>query len=227
MNNTVIILLAGSSTRFGEATPKQFVLVKNKPLIYYTIKSFEDSSDVDQIVLVTKQENIEGVKSLVSCFGFTKVIDIVKGGETRQESAYNGLKSLENKLEKTDGVLIHDGARPLVSSRVIHELFEALHTYQGATTALPSENTITMVDKSSLEIVGTLNRDEIYQIQTPQAFIYGTILSAHEYYKGKNLTDDSQMLLGVTPVKIVLGDKKSFKITTKDDLKLLELFLGE
>ena len=227
MNNTAIILLAGSSTRFGETTPKQFAIVKGKPLIYYTIKSFEDSKDVDQIVLVTKEEDIDEVKSLVLSYGFKKVIDIVKGGQYRQESAYNGLKSLESKLDKTDGVLIHDGARPLVSERIIHELFEALHSYQGATTALPSENTIAMVEKNALEIIGTLNRDEIYQIQTPQAFIYGTILSAHEFYKGKNLTDDSQMLLGVTPVKIVVGDKKSFKITTKDDLKLLELFVGE
>lgn len=227
MKKYAVILFSGDSSRFGGNSLKQFYEVDGKPLIYYTIKSFQDSPLIDGIVLVTKEEYIEQVKMYVFEYGFTKVMIITKGGSCRQESSYNGLKFLSHYAEKDDIVLIHDGARPLVSKKIIGDLILALRDHEGATVALKSLDTMSIVDNEKKEMVGILNRDEIYRIQTPQAFHFGIIMEAHEMYKGKNVTDDSQLLQGVFPIKIVDGDENLIKITRLSDIKYLKLLLGD
>ena len=225
MKRIAIILLAGDSTRFKGETPKQFYEIKGKPLIYYTIRSFQNAKNIDGILLVGKESDFDRIKEIVTSNSFNKVIGLCEGGKCRQESVYNALNMLGEILTKDDYVLIHDGARPLVKEEVINGLIDALHTYMGATVALSSKDTIAMVDKAHMEMVGVLNRDEIYRIQTPQAFHYGIIKEAHEMYKGKNVTDDTQLLQGVMPVKIVEGDASLVKITTLEDIKYLESLL--
>ena len=225
MKRIAIILLAGDSTRFKGETPKQFYEIKGKPLIYYTIRSFQNAKNIDGILLVAKESDFYRIKEIVTSNSFNKVIGLCEGGRCRQESVYNALNMLGEILTKDDYVLIHDGARPLVKEEVINGLIDALHTYMGATVALSSKDTIAMVDKAHMEMVGVLNRDEIYRIQTPQAFHYGIIKEAHEMYKGKNVTDDTQLLQGVMPVKIVEGDSSLVKITTLEDIKYLESLL--
>ncbi len=227
MKKYVVILFSGDSSRFGGNTLKQFYEINGKPLIYYTIKSFQDSPLIDGIVLVTKEEYIEKVKEHVFEYGFTKVMIITKGGASRQDSSYNGLKFLSNYASKDDIVLIHDGARPIVSKKIIGDLILALRDHKGATVALKSTDTISIVDTKSKEMVGVLNRDEIYRVQTPQAFVFGPIMEAHELYKGKNVTDDAQLLQAVYPIKIVDGDENLIKITRLSDVKYLKLILGD
>lgn len=227
MKRFALILLAGDSTRFHSETPKQFYLVNDKPLIYYTIKSFEDAKNIDGILLVSKEEYINKVKDIVVKYNFTKVKGICVGGSSRQESVYNGLNMLSEILSPNDIVLIHDGARPIVKEELIDSLIKALDTYQGATTAISSKDTIAMVDNTHMEMVGVLDRSQVYRIQTPQAFHFGIIKEAHEMFKGKNVTDDSQLLQGVFPIKIVLGDDSLVKITTMEDIKYLKVLLEE
>lgn len=227
MKRFALILLAGDSTRFHSETPKQFYLVNDKPLIYYTIKSFQDAKNIDGILLVSKEDYINKVKDIVVKYNFTKVKGICVGGNSRQESVYNGLNMLSEVLSSNDIVLIHDGARPLVKEELINSLIKALDTYQGATTAISSKDTIAMVDNVHTEMVGVLDRTQVYRIQTPQAFRFGIIKEAHEMYKGKNVTDDSQLLQGVFPIKIVPGDDSLVKITTIEDIKYLKVLLEE
>lgn len=227
MKKYAVILFSGDSTRFGSETPKQFYEVDGKPLIYYTIKSFVDSPLIDGIVLVTKKEYIDKVAKYLFDWKFTKVIGIAGGGKTRQESSFNGLMLLADDAKKDDIVLIHDGARPLVSKKVIGDLVLALKDHEGATVAMKSTDTMVLVDTLNQEMVGVLNRDEVYRVQTPQAFRFGTIFEAHQLYKDKNVTDDTQLLQGVFPIKIVPGDEKLIKITTLGDIQYLKLLLGK
>ena len=173
MKTVAIILLGGSSTRFNDATPKQFYLVNDKPLIYYTINSFEKSPLIDSIVLVANKDYKKELDEVLEKYAFKKILHVVEGGISRQESSLLGLFSLRKILDRDDNVLIHDGARPLVSNEIIANLVDALKTHNGATVALPSTDTVTLVDKENMEIVGTLNRDEVYLVETPQAFKYG------------------------------------------------------
>ena len=227
MKKYAVILFSGDSTRFGDKTPKQFYEVNDKPLIYYTIKSFMDSPLIDGIVLVTKKEYIDKVAKYVFEYNFTKVIGIAAGGASRQESAFNGLLLLHDDANKDDMVLIHDGARPIVSKKVIADLILALRDHEGATVAMKSTDTMVLVDNENKEMVGVLDREQVYRVQTPQAFRFGTIFEAHQMYKGKNVTDDTQLLQGVFPIKIIDGDEKLIKITRLSDIKYLKLILGE
>ncbi len=227
MKKYVVILLSGDSTRFGSETPKQFYEINNKPLIYYTIKSFCDSPLIDGIILVTKKEYIDRLAGIVFEYKFTKIMGIAAGGASRQESSFNGLMLLADDAKDDDIVLIHDGARPLVSKKIIGDLILALRDHEGATVALKSTDTMVMVDNEHKEMVGVLNRDEIYRVQTPQAFRFKTIFEAHQLYKGRNVSDDSQLIQGVYPIKIVDGDEKLIKITHLSDIKYLKLLLDE
>ncbi len=227
MKKYAVILFSGDSSRFGCETPKQFYEINDKPLIYYTIKSFMDSPLVDGIILVTKKEYIEKVASYCFEYQFRKIIGIAAGGSSRQESAFNGLALLSDDAKDDDIVLIHDGARPIVSKKIIGDLILALRDHEGATVALKSTDTIALVDNKHKEMVGVLNREEVYRIQTPQAFRFKTIFEAHKLYKGKNVTDDTQLLQGVYPIKIIDGDENLIKITRLSDIKYLKLILGE
>ena len=227
MKKYAVILFSGDSTRFGDKTPKQFYEINDKPLIYYTIKSFEDSPLIDGIILVTKKEYINKVAEYVFKYNFKKIMGIAAGGASRQESSFNGLALLNDDAEADDIVLIHDGARPIVSKKIIGDLILALRDHEGATVAMKSTDTMVLVDNEHKEMVGVLNRDEVYRVQTPQAFRFGRIFEAHQLYKGKNVTDDAQLLQGVFPIKIVDGDENLIKITRLSDIKYLKLILGD
>lgn len=227
MKVTAIVLVGGSSTRFGSEVPKQFYKVNGKPLLAYTLDCFENSPEINDIVIVANPSYKNELEDLLNNYSYKKISHLVEGGKNRQESALFGLLAIENETDKMDRVLIHDGVRPLVSNEIIHELLEALKDHFGATVALSSTDTMCLIDLNNQELIGTLNRDEVYAIQTPQAFVYQAILEAHKLYQGKNVTDDTQLLSGVTPIKIIKGNKKLLKITTKEDILFLEVYLKE
>ena len=224
--NVAIILLGGNGTRFGENTPKQFFLIKNKPLCYYTIKSFNDSPLIDKIVLVIDNDYISQYKEIVSNYNLDKVISYIQGGKTRQESSFAGLKALENVLSSNDNVLIHDGARPLVDDDIIENNINKLAEFDGVITAIPSEDTIAFEDNNVVS--GYSNRKQTFRVQTPQSFKYGVILKSHKQFVNESFTDDAQLLMqNNIKIGIVIGNKKLLKVTTKEDIKFIEEYINE
>ena len=223
--NIALILAAGSGTRMGMETPKQFVLVKDKPLLYYSVHMFETYPEVEAIVLVTNKENISLVKEIVEEYNFKKVKAVVVGGETRQDSVYNGLLKIKEFASEDDVVLIHDAARPLVNHRIIFDNIKACNEFGAVDTAIQASDTI--VKSSDGSGVDELPlRKELYQAQTPQTFKLGLILEAHEYarsHRVPDVTDDVKLVLSLgKEVHLVEGSKLNFKVTTPEDLDLLE-----
>lgn len=218
--NVAIIVAGGKGSRFNSELPKQFVLVNNKPLMFYTLKVFNDCKEIDQIVLVCHSDYISQAKKIVNEHKLYKVTGIISGGDTRQASVYNGLKAIKTKDD--DIVLIHDCARPLVSEEIIKNNIKACQSKGAVTTAIKvTDTTITGEQEKMNE---TLNRDELFSVQTPQTFKYHIIMEAHEKYKDqKGATDDAQLVRKMgREVTLVEGSKTNIKITTPDDLILFE-----
>lgn len=220
MKNSLIILLAGNSTRFSNKIKKQFFSINNKPLIYYTISSFEKSPLIDEISLVCQKEDKTLLNKIIEQYNFKKIINIVIGGKTRQESVKNAIDSLS--LKDDDNLLIHDGARPLVSSSFIENIIKALENNEAATAAIKMEDTIAIANNDFV-ISSFEDREKYYRIQTPQAFKFGVIKMAHELAKNDSASDDAQLVKAIgKKVAIVLGDKKMFKVTTLEDAFYIE-----
>lgn len=223
MRTSVVILLAGSSTRFKSSVKKQFFEINNKPLFYYAINSFEKSKAIDEITLVVEKSLINEYKNFVDKVGFKKIKNIVSGGKERQESVYNGLQALN--LDENDIVFIHDGARPIVPLDVIDNCIKEAKKYDAVTTAIKIEDTIASIN-SELDIQDFPNRETLYRVQTPQVFKFGLIKRAHEEFKNQCLTDDAQLVkkLGKN-IKIVEGNKIMNKITTIEDINFVKEFI--
>lgn len=222
MKTFAVVLAAGSSTRFQRNTKKQFFKVKGREVLYYSLNTFNNSELIDEIIVVSSSEDFETVTKLVNANNFTKVKAIVVGGNVRQESVKNGLDFI-----KEDGyVLIHDSARPLVDEKIISSLMEALKDADGATPAIKVVDTI--VKSRNGELLSFENRDELYRIQTPQAFKVNLIKEAHQKFEGKEATDDTQLvkLLG-KKVVIIPGEEKLRKITTLEDTHAIEAYIEQ
>lgn len=222
MKVTAIVLLAGKSTRFDSDSPKQFFEINGKPLVYYSIGAFESSIVVDEIVLVTRNEFIDLVYNIVKQYNFKKVVNIVKGGNTRQKSVANGLKVVSND---TDLVIIHDGARPLVAQDIISRCIKDAENYGASTAAIPCADT-TVTSKDGILIDDKLNRDTLWSVQTPQCFNLSLLKKAHKEAKEDNASDDATLVKNIGhDVCLVMGSKTNLKVTTKDDLPIVEAII--
>lgn len=222
--NIALVLAAGSGTRMNNEQPKQFILVNGKPLFLYSVETFQNNENIDAIVIATNKEYIEQVKELAK--GYSKVKSVIAGGETRQQSVYNGLKEIEKFIgNEKDLVLIHDSARPLVSERIINENVTLGKQFGAVDTVVQASDTIiNSKDKETINEI--LNRSELYQTQTPQTFEFGIIKKAHERAlkdNVPNVTDDCKLVMhfGVD-VHFAKGDKLNFKVTTPEDLEMFK-----
>lgn len=223
MKTVAIIVAGGSSDRFGDKIPKQFQTLNDKPLLSHTVDKFEQSKLVDKIFVVVAEEYlIFTAEKIIDPYEFRKVEKVVIGGDTRQESVMNGLNSCPLS---TDFVVIHDGARPLVSVKDINNVIETAMSERAAILACKTNDTVKRVKDNY--IITTLDRTDLYQAQTPQVFQYDLILDAHKNYdKEKMITDDASLIEKKGfKVKIVEATSPNFKITTKDDFKLAELLM--
>ena len=211
MKVSAIITAGGTSSRYGN-TNKLLEKIKDKEVIRYTIEAFENSN-IDEIVICANESIIDDLSKMFKH-------KIIKGGQTRQESVYNGLKAID-----CDYVLIHDGARPIINSDLINKIIEEVKTKKAITVMTKTTDTIKEVDENG-KIIKTIDRNKLYNTQTPQAFEYNLIKSAHEKLKGLNFTDDAGMLehLG-EDVFIVLGSYENIKITTKNDIDIATVYL--
>lgn len=222
---SAIILAAGKGTRMNTNCPKQFIVMDERPILYYTIKSFEESS-VDEILIVTSQAYIEYVqKEIIEQYGFGKVTGVVCGGNERYQSVYQGLL----KLEHTEYVLVHDGARPFIQANLIDQLIAEVKSYEAAILGVRTKDTVKIVDETGY-VVSTPDRNLLWNIQTPQAFAYDLLKSAYDKViedEVIGITDDAMVVEYATnhPIKVLEGSYRNIKITTIEDLKA-ESFQG-
>ena len=211
MKTTAIITAGGTSSRFGTGN-KLLEKIYGKEVIKYTIEAFE-KSDVDEIIISANKSIIPELSSMFNH-------KITEGGSTRQASVYNGLKA----IEKSDFVLIHDGARPVITPEIINRTIDLVKEKNAVSVMTKTIDTIKEVQDG--KIIKTIDRSKLYNTQTPQAFRYDLIMSAHEKLKGQNFTDDAGMLEAMGyDVYIVDGSYKNIKITTQSDIELAKIFL--
>lgn len=228
--NIGIVLAGGSGVRVGSDIPKQFINIGGKPLIVYTLEAFNKNSNIDYILVICKKDYEGTLEQWINKYNLNKVKWIIEGGSTRQQSVENGLKELGDFCDKEDIVLIHDGARPLITDKIINENIERAKVYGAINTVIPCTDTIISSAKGD-GIEAVPDRSKLYQCQTPQSFQYGVIKKAHEYAKENALssaTDDCQLVFAMgKKVYFAQGDKLNFKVTTKEDLIILKALLNK
>ncbi len=217
-----VIAAAGRSARMGQGTPKVLLSLHQVPVIVRSMLPFHHSPLVDRMVVVATEASIDRVRDLVAKYGLGKVSAVVAGGLKRQQSVALGLQA----VGACDVVLVHDGARPLITTDLIERVAEAAWEHGAAVPAIPVRDTVKRVDGE--QVVETLNRDELRAVQTPQGFRYELLVRAHEQARldGFYGTDDATLVerLG-HPVAVVPGSPENLKITTPEDLAMAEALL--
>lgn len=220
---TAIVLAGGSGTRMGGVCKKQYMQLGHKPLLYYSLKTFQESC-VDQIVLVTNEPEY-CKEEIIQKYGLDKVKSIVPGGKERCHSVYAGLLA----ASECSYVLIHDGARPFVTESMIDDSLSAVRNCQACIVGMPVKDTIKIVNEEGFA-EQTPQREKVWQIQTPQTFSYPLILNAYRKIlkeRPEGITDDSMAVEygNFTKVRILQGSYENIKITTPEDMKIAEMFL--
>ncbi|MBI2852368.1 MAG: 2-C-methyl-D-erythritol 4-phosphate cytidylyltransferase [Chloroflexi bacterium] len=213
----VVIAAAGSSQRMG-GIDKMFAPLAGQPLLAREIDVFQQCEAVDQIVLVLNEANLEQGRLLVSECKFSKVTDVCPGGARRQDSVGNGL----TRLKSCNWVIVHDGARPLVSADLIMRGLEAAAETGAAIAAVPMTDTVKMVDRDGF-VERTLERQDLWAVQTPQVFRFAIINEAYHHARN-DVTDDAALVehLGCR-VKVYISSYDNIKVTTPADLALVGL----
>lgn len=225
-----LIVAAGKGVRVGGDAPKQFLSCANEPILVRTIKAFQNNKNIDQIIVVTSAQYMALVNDYVKSFNLNKVTDVVLGASTRQLSVFNGLEFIAKKeTSDEDYVLIHDGARPLISETIIDNNCKALKNHDCVCTVIKNTNT-TYFSKDGAKIDSIMNRDQLYFAQTPQSFRFKTIYELHKNAYQNNIidsTDDAQLAqIAQKEIFLVEGSNDNIKITTKEDIKIAEAILN-
>ncbi|MDO6851327.1 2-C-methyl-D-erythritol 4-phosphate cytidylyltransferase [Priestia megaterium] len=222
MKYEIIVLAAGQGKRMKAGRNKQFLTIQNVPLIIHTLQKFEQDPWCSGIVLVVNEKEVEIFEELLTEYPIQKVQSLTVGGDERQYSVYNGLKS----LKQAQMVLIHDGARPFVQQNTIHELVEKAASDKAAVLAVPVKDTIKRVEQGT--VIETVERSSLWAIQTPQAFLFDVVMDAHEKAKTNEYlgTDDASLVEKAgQKVSIVEGNYDNIKLTTPEDLLYAEAIL--
>lgn len=222
---SAVIVAAGKGSRMKTDINKQYLLLDNKPVLAHTIEAFERSELISEIIVVINKDDRElFAGSVIKPYNFSKITSVVVGGADRQASVYNGLCYVK---ASSDIVVVHDGARPLVTEDIIHRTIDAALVYGAACAGVPVKDTIKKVGKD-FTVEYTPDRSELWAIQTPQAFRREILVSAHQNAAcdGFRGTDDSVLAerLGYR-VRMVMGSYTNIKITTAEDLVLAEAIL--
>ncbi len=228
-----IVLAAGSGKRMGSSTKKQYMLIGEKPVVYYSLECFQESFIDEMILVVGAGETDYCRKEIVEKYGFDKVSHIVEGGKERYHSVAIGLQSIRD----CKYVFIHDGARPMVTRDMLNRLLNCVREENACVAGMPVKDTIKIADEEG-SIAATPNRRLVWMVQTPQVFEFSLIKSAYAalleqeedfLQKGVAITDDAMVLETLTghKVKLVGGSYENIKITTPEDIDIAELFLSK
>ena len=220
-----VVLAAGRGKRMESSVHKQYLLLHEKPVLYYALKAFEESP-VQEIVLVVGKGEIEYCqKEIVEKYGFQKISYIIEGGAERYHSVYCGLKAIKG----ADYVLIHDGARPFITEEILERGMFGVQETGACVVGMPSKDTVKVADEADF-VSETPDRKRVWTVQTPQIFSYDLIRGAYESIRKKDMTgvtDDAMVVEQETGTKILLveGSYQNIKITTPEDLAIAEAFL--
>lgn len=224
-----IILAAGQGKRMQCDIQKQYLPLNGKPMIYYSLKAFQESC-IHEMVLVVGAGEVEYVQNeIVNRWGFYKVKSVVEGGKERYHSVYEGLKM----IPECDYVLIHDGARPLITDAIIETALSGAIEFKACAVGVPAKDTIKVADKNGFADK-TPDRKLLWQIQTPQAFFYPLIRNAYELlFQNKEnqngITDDAMVVETMSrhKVKLVTGSYLNLKVTTPEDIAIAQVLLNQ
>lgn len=222
-----VVLAAGAGKRMNSTVHKQYVLLDEKPVLYYALKAFEESETTEIILVVGAGEEEYCRTQIIDKYGIGKIRAIVQGGRERYHSVYAGLMAAQG----ADYVLIHDGARPLVTTDMIGRCIACVRTGQPCVVGMPVKDTIKVVDGDGFA-KETPDRRTLWQMQTPQTFPYRMIMDAYEKIIAADdgtVTDDAMVLEKVTGqrVKVIEGSYQNLKITTPEDLLVASAYLKE
>lgn len=229
---SAIVLSAGTGSRMKSDIPKQYMDLNGKPVIYYSLKAFEENG-FSSIILVCGKDDVEYCKKeIVEKYNLTSVKAVVPGGKERYHSVFEGLKAITD----ADYVFIHDGARPMITQDIINRLKDAVVEEEAAVAGMPVKDTINIVDDGAY-VAEMPERKYVWQVQTPQCFAFSIIYEAYkniiqdeeEGWTIPMVTDDAMVLSYATDheVKMVEADYRNIKITTPEDLLIAKVFLGE
>lgn len=222
----VVVVAAGRGTRMGTKESKQYLTLRDKPILVHTLELFEAMEEVAEVVLVAGSGEEERCRRLAAEYGLSKVTAVVSGGSERQHSVYNGVRAVS---ERTEWVMVHDAVRPFVTPSAVRACCSAAEKAGAAVLAVPVKDTIKQVNESGV-IVSTPDRRSLWAIQTPQAFRRELLMEAHEKAREEGFigTDDAMVVerLGA-PVVVAEGDYTNIKITTPDDLPYAEFLLAQ
>ena len=222
-NTPVIVVAAGSSNRM-KGTNKQLAEIGSAPVVIKSLKAFQNCDQISNIILVVRSEDLFQIQMLCKKYMITKISDIVCGGNTRQESVLKGFSRLPKSAQK---VLIHDGARPFVDSKIICSVADALEKYSAVTCAVKVKDTIKQIDQNG-KVLRTVSREDLVSVQTPQGVKVSEYLNACESVDVSKFTDDTSIMEAAGyEVFVTEGSYRNIKITTKEDLILAKAFLSE
>lgn len=219
MTISAIVLAAGNGKRMGADIPKQFLKIDGEYILTKTLRVFQESSVIQDIILVTGEEWVDFCrKEIVEEKGLSKVRDVIAGGRERYDSSYAGIL----KCPDSDYVFIHDAARPFVTKEILKRTADEVRKHPAVAVGVPSKDTVKIVDEDGF-VIDTPNRKNVWNIQTPQAFSYSLIRAAYEIMLKdgmEGMTDDAMVVeaSGLDKVRLVMGDYTNIKITTPDDL---------
>lgn len=225
-----MILAAGSGSRTGLATPKQFLPLGGKTVLEHSVQAFNNHPGIDEVVIVTATEFIERVQAIVKANGWTKVSAVLAGGKERFDSS---LAAVRHFADNPDAVMLfHDAARPLVSERIISDAIRAMEMYDAVDVAIPAVDTIVQCNREGTHMESIQDRNLLWRMQTPQGFRQKTIQEAYRIALQDpqfTATDDCGTVLRYlkdVKVGIVRGSERNIKLTYADDLSLLEFLLS-
>lgn len=238
---TAVVLAAGNGSRMKSGVAKQYMLLGEKPLIWYSLHAVEASSVIDDCVLVSGAEDVSYVQEeIVGRYGFHKVNTVVAGGKERYDSVYQALRvigSSNMRVQNRDGyIFIHDGARPFLTEEILRRNLAAVEKFRACVTGMPVKDTIKIADGNGYA-AQTPDRNLLWQIQTPQVFESVLIIEAYERMMQEKerlgvlkagITDDAMVVENYmnVPVKLVHGSYENIKITTPEDMAAAEAFLA-
>jgi 2-C-methyl-D-erythritol 4-phosphate cytidylyltransferase len=220
-----IVPAAGIGRRFDGTVRKTFVELNGTPLLIHTLKKLQSCANIAEIIPVLKQEDVEKWSAIIDSHGLSKIHKVVPGGRERQDSVFNALKTI-----KDDGlILIHDGVRPLFSERLVERLVNEINGFDSIIPALPVKDTVKVIDNEGI-VVSTEDRGRLQAVQTPQVFPFKVIKEAYEraYADGFHATDDAALVERIGgKVKVIEGSPFNIKVTTQDDLEMVEHLIKE
>ena len=223
---SAIVLAAGQGKRMNSKVQKQFLELDGRPIVYYSLRCFQDSPLIQEIILVTGKDNIVFCRDeIVNRFGLSKVTGIVAGGKERYDSVYEGLLA----CDEPEFVFIHDGARPFVTKDILERGLEGVKKTGACVIGMPSKDTIKIADEQGC-VESTPRRDRVWTVQTPQIFGFSEIKRAYDRARETNMdgiTDDAMVMeqYGEKRVCFAQGSYQNIKITTPDDLVIAAGFL--